>query len=552
MKNSILTFILIILITVPSFAQKNVKLMNAGVFEMQKENYQEALVLLDKSIAKNPNFYLAYYNKAVCYNQLLDDANFKLNIDKCLALNPNDYSSLILLTAHYYRKGDLKTAQTWAEKAILSNPEGFEANLFMGDFAAENHDIVAAEQHYKKAYDKIDDKCKIATYYAITKMLNGDKDGASNLFNQCKTSEFYTEDDKVREVLFLYHTNQDALAEQRFKTVNLSKIKSQNLLQYYFFIEGVNQMEQQHYLKAVTMFHRAQQNQDDDPYIYYNRAICYQHLEDYDNAMSDIDNFLKIHGDQDSAFKIKSSILEDMGKKKDAILYLQKAANVRQQNDTFYRRLAMLYYFEEDINSAAKYIDTALAINPHSGLLYLLKLQINQKGISDKLFYQLVDSATKYELENKDIFNLKFDILTSNNKSKQAKELLEVAFKKGLDSSYYYAKKALFLMEEEGHEKEAMALVEKAIAIDSNATEPYLIKSFILEDKGDLKGKAKMLEAVLTKDIEKNDKMELYGELIETYEEIEDFDKVCQTIKNAINDGFDIPKAIYKEYNCTF
>jgi tetratricopeptide (TPR) repeat protein len=97
---------------------------------------KEATAEFDVILASYPNALEVHYLAGMVLLQSdPDKALAAFNAE--LALSPKHSQSLISIAAEYVRRGDYKTARTYAERAVASNPDYFAAHAMLGKAMVE-------------------------------------------------------------------------------------------------------------------------------------------------------------------------------------------------------------------------------------------------------------------------------------------------------------------------------------------------------------------------------------------------------------------------------
>jgi uncharacterized protein len=100
-------------------------------FSMQAANVlddmgkpEEAVKMYDNALAKDPQSYLLYFNKAITQTRMENDAAAKLNFQQCLLINPYYSSAHYFLGNIFMRRGNLVPAILAYKTYLLLAPSG--------------------------------------------------------------------------------------------------------------------------------------------------------------------------------------------------------------------------------------------------------------------------------------------------------------------------------------------------------------------------------------------------------------------------------------------
>ena len=452
MKKLFITLLISALATSSIFGQKYVKLMNKGVVALQEGRLNDAIKYFNQSIAKKDNYYLSYFNRAVAHFDLQDTAKLKSDLDKALTLMPDNFDCLELYARFYYKYENFDSALQYANDAIEQDPAGYIALLISGEVYALRKNYKMAEMRIEKAYQLAEEPCRIAPYLGSIKTLLNNEFEASRLFEECKISEFYSEDYKVREALFHFHFNRVKKGKEILDKVDLKAVKNKSFVRVYYFYEANEAFESKDYSKGVILYNFAQQYEDENervPELFLNRSLCYSGLGEYQNALADIDEYQKL-SDSDTGFINRAVLLQNMKEYKKAVESLNVAIKKRPRDEKLY--LFKLELFEQMgkvsgiKDSMESTISEALKLHPNSADLYYNKAKIFQNELSYKSYIQLIDSVLMYDPKHLEALRQKLLYYVSFGRPKSSNLLLERAKVNGLDSSQYFYLKASVLL----------------------------------------------------------------------------------------------------------
>lgn len=120
---------------------------------LKQSKYKEAIPILEKIVTittkehLKPNF---YYFLASCYFEIKDFNNSLNYANKVLELRQNDERALVLKAKIYREMKDLKNAANSANEALKVNPENEDANYLRAIIAIEQKDYKTAKPYCEK------------------------------------------------------------------------------------------------------------------------------------------------------------------------------------------------------------------------------------------------------------------------------------------------------------------------------------------------------------------------------------------------------------------
>lgn len=131
---------LIFLLCACTTASDYVKKANLAI---EKKQYQEAIGLLDKALAKDPKCKEAYTEKAHCYTELKLDDSAIVSYSRLITFDPNNTLALYNLGLCKYRQSKFDEAIDFFKRGFLSkgyNPDdtsAFQYTFELNDFGAK-------------------------------------------------------------------------------------------------------------------------------------------------------------------------------------------------------------------------------------------------------------------------------------------------------------------------------------------------------------------------------------------------------------------------------
>lgn len=124
---------------------------NLGLAYMGKQKYDMALEEFHKTIALNPQYYLAWYNAGVAYQLQGDLEKARLAYEKSLKINPAYFRSYYNAGIVYKKLGELDRAVSSYEKALALDPRHVFVYNNLGVALTEKGDYKKAEDVFKRA-----------------------------------------------------------------------------------------------------------------------------------------------------------------------------------------------------------------------------------------------------------------------------------------------------------------------------------------------------------------------------------------------------------------
>lgn len=200
-----------------------------GVYLMLDHRWEDAIVFFEKALQSDPNTERIHNYLATCYFQLNKKEKAMFHIEKIARLKPDDFSIHYTLGNIYQSEGNEKGALLEYERANVTKTDGID-KVFVSDMLH-----------------------RLANIY----MNNGDVQNAANIYKKILDLKLTDEPVKVLYRLGQIYTETDRIKE------------------------------------AIQEFVKAKEyNPHSEPISFY-LALCYEKLEDYDNAMAELESFLE-------------------------------------------------------------------------------------------------------------------------------------------------------------------------------------------------------------------------------------------------------------------
>lgn len=324
----------------------------------KSEEFQYDMNDIDEAIRFNPKNVAAYVEHAMFSSPPLPDIN---DIEKAIVLNPNEAALYVLRGAHYLITGNFNR--------LDGNEAGTEKNFSL---ALENYNR-AIELDPKNSfayvnravcYETLGEKEKALADYNKAIEINPDNKDAYE-----KRSEFYKEQ----------NDSSSALKDRE----SAMKIGEENADGFAYIDFGDSYKEAGNYLKAIENYTKAIETPPQFAFAdhrlpaYYARASLYVAQKEYDKALADCDEGIKLAKNSKDAradFWIKQ-----LEKIKADIASLKKSANAPALKDTnALLKRAWNYFTAENYDSALNDLNELIRIEPKPGT-YVLRAIIYER-----------------------------------------------------------------------------------------------------------------------------------------------------------------------------
>jgi tetratricopeptide (TPR) repeat protein len=351
-----------------------------GFYLMLDHRWEEAIVFFEKTLQSNPNAERIHNYLATCCFQSNKKEKALFHIKKIAQLKPDDFSIHYTLGNIYASEGNEKGAISEYERASSSVMDGVD-KVFVSDMLH-----------------------RLANGY----MKNGDIENATNVY---------------KKILDLKLTEEPVKIHYK-------------LGQAYVEAEKINE--------AINEFIKAREaNPHSAPIIFY-LALCYEELEDYDNAIETLESFIEYDSDawlmrinlSNICEKMKQYEKADLEREK-AFAILKESVSKGSKNLREYTTLSQIYQRRGEGREAIYTLRTAI-----------LSVINEDKEALKEVHFMLA--------------NIYYEMNDHRHVVNELEKVLQI------DPDYHQANNFLgyFFVEKGEQLEEALGLIEKALSIE--------------------------------------------------------------------------------------
>ncbi|MBU1996630.1 MAG: tetratricopeptide repeat protein, partial [Candidatus Omnitrophica bacterium] len=297
---------------------------NRGVFHRLKGRYDLAMEDYNKAIAINPFFSLTYGNRGVLLQKIGRDDLALKDFNTSLALNPNNaevYNNLGLLYKNIKQKGlmvenyNKSIEMDPSNSRVYNNRANYRAKEKRFDLALADYNMaIAIDPNSAESYNG-----RGATYYQLADPDLAVKDYSKAI---AMRKNFYQ---AYNNRAMAYHAK--GLYELALKDFNKTLSLNPKYLQAYYS-RGELYVKIKQYDRAINDYSKVLALEPDTVNAYHNRAAVYWETKQYELALKDIDRAIDLDEKLASAYFIKSLICSSLGQKEEALKSAQQAKNL--------------------------------------------------------------------------------------------------------------------------------------------------------------------------------------------------------------------------------
>lgn len=421
MNRVIIVLFLLMLVSSPSFAQSknskkdfNTYYVTKAEEEVAKHNFNNALELVEMELKSNPTNHRAHYIFSVCQINLHNISAALSSINKSLEyLNKKDdsfrYAEYLAWRGEVYSVlGDTVRALNDLSKSIDISPNVFAYEYRVNVYLAQKkYDLATSDANGLIEYDPAN-----ATNYAILAKCyacQGNYDEAIKNANfaiklnaqndvfyisRCSYYEQKKDYTKAAKDIISAIVSGNSVTYDKYQVVSnaavnylpqlekelkraifLAKHEGARVFQYYLAeAYRVANMDE----KAIPLF-SAMLEDDQNTNIMARMAACYQHIGQYDEALSILEKALSIEEGQESNESVvqwftslKIAILDDAGRSQEAIDILSDIIDNKVPDATTYYRRAWIRQYQGDYQGAIDDFSQAISMDPENQIHSML------------------------------------------------------------------------------------------------------------------------------------------------------------------------------------
>ena len=363
--------------------------------DIRKEDYGSALsnaIKAVKYIPKKDKEYrsFALLARAEIYNRLgqrdkaLEDLNLAIKED------PDNYDNYQTRAQQFYEDRNYELANKDYHKMISIDPGNVVAYMGLG----RNLQI---QELYKESLESFSYVVKLAPEYSSGYSFRADSYFGLKMYREAS--------DDVLKALSIDGDNRafycmQSIADSAFniikKKLEIQEIKDPNN-DYWKYSLGVIHERKQKYRKAIDYFKQSAL-MDASPITYYRISNCYENMGDFEAALSNIDQAIKLDSTDYTYIQEKADLLYEASRSKEAIaLYDQFINNDPEYFGGYYRR-GFMKDNTNDTEGAIEDYSTVIMLKPDYAYAYLGRGDMYEKlgkhELAEKDYYKVIELDT--------------------------------------------------------------------------------------------------------------------------------------------------------------
>jgi tetratricopeptide (TPR) repeat protein len=138
----------------------------------------------------------------------------------------------------------------------------------------------------------------------------------------------------------------------------------------FYIHRGDTYRDAKDYDKAISDYNEAIRLNPNDASAYYNRALAYYYKNDYDKAISDYSEAIRLNPNSAQAYGDRGAAYRHKNDYDKAISDYNEAIRLNPNNASAYYNRALAYYYKNDYDKAISDYNEAIRLNPDSAQAY--------------------------------------------------------------------------------------------------------------------------------------------------------------------------------------
>ncbi|MFN7218550.1 tetratricopeptide repeat protein [Microcystis sp.] len=372
----------------------------AGTEREARENYEQALTVINQAISlvpNNPNYYnekwavlselkrydeglaaitqaidLApraawYVNRGILYRRqqkyelALDDYN------KAIELNPNHANA-------YNNRGNLYKDLQKYDLALADYDKAIEINPNFAILYYNRGGLYYNQQKYELALSDINKAIELNPNYAEAYYNRGNiyydlqkyELALSDINKAIELNPNYAEAYNNRGLLYTDLQKYDLALSDYSKAIDINP----NLAEAYVN-RGVLYRLQEKYDLALSDYSKAIEINRNLAGTYYNRGVLYHNQQKYDLALADYDKAIELNHNYAEAYYNRGNLYYNLRKYDLALSDYSKAIDINPNDASAYNNRGVLYFGQKKYELALSDYNKAIEINPNLAQAYL-------------------------------------------------------------------------------------------------------------------------------------------------------------------------------------
>jgi superkiller protein 3 len=261
------------------------------------------------------------------------------------------------------------------------------------------------------------------------------------------------------------------------------------------FIKATELISAHQFEEAIQLFKELEDKFSSVPELYYNIAISYQHLSDYDEALDYAQNALELKPNNMTYLKLVAELSRNLNKIGIEIEALEKILGLEPDNLDIIHHLGFLHLKIDEMEKAVEYFQDAIEQNSsNSEVVFALAIMYYQSKREEKsipLFKRLL--SIKFRTD--EVIDLLVNAYINLNQLEPAEELLLQQYESSQRTRFI--KKIAKLYYKMDKLQEAENYIDQYLDKEPADLELKLLKAHILRERKENKDALQLYDEIL-------------------------------------------------------
>jgi tetratricopeptide (TPR) repeat protein len=247
---------------------------------------------------------------------------------------------------------------------------------------------------------------------------------------------------------------------------------------------GMAFLSKSDYDRAITDFNQAIKLQPDRAFAYFNRSSVYFFKKDYDHSLVDLNQVIKLQPDFALAYLKRGSTYYFKGDFDRALADINQAIKLQPNSASVYVMRGELYIKRGDFDRALADINQAIKLQPNSASLYEIRGEVYiKRGDFDRAFAD-ISQAIKLQPNSASVYVMRGALYREKGDYDRAFADLDRAFKLKPDDAQNYNARG-WTYAQKGDFDRALVDLDRAIELKPDGAEIYDSRGFAYAGKHD-------------------------------------------------------------------
>ena len=335
---------------------------------MKQNNYGAALSMAEKDIkyiTKKDNKFrcIALLARAEINKRLGQKDKVISDLNQAIKEDPQNYDNYIERAQFLYEEKQYELANKDYHQMITIAPGKMYAHMGIG----RNFQI---QEEYQLSIEQYNYVVKLNPEYSHGYSFRADSYFYLEKYSEAADDIIKAHSTGFNERAFYTMLN---LADSAFltlkKKIEIQDIKDPSNENWKYFLGIIH--ERKHYYKKAIEYFKESALMEPSSVTYYRISNCYEYIGDFDAAMSNIDQAIKLDSTDYDYIQHKAYLLYQTSRPKEAIALFDKFINYNPEYYESYYRRGLIKDYTNDIEGAIDDYSTVILLQPDFTYAYL-------------------------------------------------------------------------------------------------------------------------------------------------------------------------------------